>query len=145
MINLRPLKVCPVEGESPQKRADRQEQKGCYGPRNVDLKWHQVPLMAARALDNVRFDTSCLFDYKSAHFFKKKIAVGPKTQSAHERDLELVSGADFWRNLHYFSSRGRSRGSRGPPRAPRGQKSAKNQRPDLSFYPPQGLPGQLAP
>ncbi len=23
----------------------------------------------------------------------------PKTQSAHEGDLELVSGADFWRNL----------------------------------------------
>ena len=25
-----------------------------------------------------------------------------------------ISGADFWRNLHYFSSRGRSRISRGP-------------------------------
>ncbi len=39
----------------------------------------------------------------------------PKTQSAHEWDLELVSGSDLWCNLHYFSSRCRSRGSpKGP-------------------------------
>ncbi len=43
-----------------------------------------------------------------------------KTQSAHEWDLQLVSGADFWCNLHHFSSRGLARGSRGPPWAPRG-------------------------
>ncbi len=64
----------------------------------------------------------------------------PKTQSAHEWDLELVSGAEFWCNLHCCSSRGRSRGSRGPPWAPRGRKSAKNPGPDLLSYPPQGLP-----
>ena len=34
------------------------------------------------------------------------------TRSAHEWDLELVSGADLFSNLHYCSSRGRSRGSR---------------------------------
>ncbi len=39
----------------------------------------------------------------------------PKTQSVHEWDLELVSGADLSCNLHYFSSRSRSRGSRAPP------------------------------
>jgi hypothetical protein len=50
----------------------------------------------------------------------------PKTQGACEWDLELVSWADFWCNLHYFSSRGRSRGSRGPPWTPRGGKSAKS-------------------
>ena len=50
----------------------------------------------------------------------------PTSPSAHDWDLALVSGADFWRNLHYFSSRGRSRGSRGPPWARRGRKSAKN-------------------
>ncbi len=49
----------------------------------------------------------------------------PKAQSAHQWDLELVSGSDVWRNLHYFSRRGRSRGSRGPPGAPEGRKSAK--------------------
>ena len=64
----------------------------------------------------------------------------PKTQSALEGDLDLVSGADFWGNQRYFLSRGRSRGSRGPPWAPRGRKSAKNPMPDLSFYPPSGLP-----
>ncbi len=60
----------------------------------------------------------------------------PKTQSATEWDLDLVSGADFWRNLRSFSSRGRSRGSRGPPCAPRGRQSAENLGPDLSFDPP---------
>ncbi len=59
------------------------------------------------------------------------LAVGSKnTKSAHERALELVSGADVWCNLHSFSSRG----SRGPPRAQRGRKSAKNPGPDLSCY-----------
>ncbi len=66
----------------------------------------------------------------------------PKTRSTHEWDLELVSGADFWRNLHYSSSRSPSQGSRGPPWAPRGRQSARNPGPDLSFYPPQGLPSQ---
>ncbi len=46
----------------------------------------------------------------------------PKAQSAHERDLELVSGADLWCNLSSFSSRGRSQGSRGPTWAPRGRR-----------------------
>ncbi len=50
----------------------------------------------------------------------------PKTQSAYEWALELVSGADFWCNLHYLSSPGRSRGARGPPWAPRGRKWAQN-------------------
>jgi hypothetical protein len=53
----------------------------------------------------------------------------PKTQSAHEWDLELVYGADFGRNLHYFSSRGRSRGSRGP--GPKGPKTG--QKPGARF------------
>ncbi len=46
----------------------------------------------------------------------------PKTQSTHEWDLDLVSGSDFLCNLHHFSSRGRSRGSRSPPGAPEGRK-----------------------
>ncbi len=60
----------------------------------------------------------------------------PKTQSTHEGALELVSGADLWCNLHSFSSRSRSQGSRGPPWAPRGRKSDKSQGTDLSFYTP---------
>ncbi len=64
----------------------------------------------------------------------------PQTQIAHEWDLELVSGAEFWLNLHCFSSRGRSRGSRGLPWAPSGRKSANKTVPDLSFYLPYGLP-----
>ncbi len=44
----------------------------------------------------------------------------PRTQSTHERALQLVPGADFWRDLQCFSSRSPSQGSRGPPRAPRG-------------------------
>ncbi len=47
----------------------------------------------------------------------------PKTQSPQQWDLELVSGADFWSNLLYFSSRIPSQGFRGPP-------SAKNPGPD---------------
>jgi hypothetical protein len=39
----------------------------------------------------------------------------PKTQSANEWDLELVSGADVRCSLHSVSNRGRSRGARGPP------------------------------
>ncbi len=39
----------------------------------------------------------------------------PKTQSAHERALKVVSGVDFKRIPHYFSKRVRSRGPRGPP------------------------------
>jgi hypothetical protein len=65
----------------------------------------------------------------------------PKTQSTtHERALEIVSGAHCWCNLHYISSRSPSQGSRRPPWASKGRLSAKKQRPDLSFYPPQGLP-----
>ena len=48
----------------------------------------------------------------------------PKTQITNEWDLELVSGADFWCNLHDFSSRGRSRGSLGPEGLKIGQKPA---------------------
>ncbi len=49
--------------------------------------------------------------------------------------LELASGADFWCNLHCFSSRGRSRGSRGPPWAPGSRKSNENPGPNLSCHP----------
>ncbi len=52
----------------------------------------------------------------------------PKTQSAHEWDLEVVSGADCWCNLDHFSRRGRSWGSRGPLWSPRGRKSAQKPR-----------------
>ena len=62
----------------------------------------------------------------------------PKTQSANEWDLELVSGVAFWYNLRYFSRRGRSRGSRGPPWGPEGRTSDKNLGPDLSFFSPEG-------
>ncbi len=46
----------------------------------------------------------------------------PKTQSTHERALELVSGGNCWRNLHDFSSRSPSQGSQDPPWAPKGPK-----------------------
>ncbi len=68
----------------------------------------------------------------------------PKTQSAHEWDLALVSGPDFWCNLHYFSSRGRSRSSRSPRGAPEGRTSAKNPGPDLSFILPKVCPAVSA-
>jgi hypothetical protein len=37
--------------------------------------------------------------------------------------LDLVSGAGFWCNLHYFPNRIRFRGFRAPPRAPEGRKA----------------------
>ncbi len=47
-----------------------------------------------------------------------------------------VFGADLLRNLHYASNRVRSRGFRGPPRAPEGRKSAEQkQEPDLFVLP----------
>ncbi len=48
----------------------------------------------------------------------------PKTQSPNEWALELVSGADSWRDLRYLSRRSPSQGSRDPPWAPRVQNSA---------------------
>ncbi len=61
----------------------------------------------------------------------------PKTQSVNEWDLELLSGADFWCNLHHFSSRDRSRGTRGPQGA---ENRPKNPGPDLSFILPKVCP-----
>ncbi len=78
------------------------------------------------------------------HVYFYLFAVGPKSSSTHDLDFELVSGAAVWCNLHYFSSRGRSRSSRGPPWAPRGRNSAENLGPNLSFDPPQGLPWSCA-
>ncbi len=69
----------------------------------------------------------------------------PKTQSAHEWDLELVSGAELWCNLHYFSSQSRSRGSRGPPWAPRGRNRQKTRGRIYHFILPKVCPEDRLP
>ena len=74
-------------------------------------------------------------------FFKFVRSV-PREQSAKEWDFELVSGAEFWCSLCYFSSRGLSLGSRGPPWAPEGRKSAKNPGPDVSLILPKVCPAR---
>ncbi len=55
----------------------------------------------------------------------------PKTQSAHEWDLELVSGSDFWCNLHYLFEPGPFPGLPGPAVGPKGPKIG--QKPGAGF------------
>ncbi len=62
------------------------------------------------------------------HLYFHISAVGPQNTKCSR----MGSGAAFWCNLRYFSRRGRSRASRGPPWAPRGRKSAKKTGQDLS-------------
>ncbi len=68
-----------------------------------------------------------------------------KPQSARGLDSELVSGAELCCNLRYFSSRGRSRGSRAPPWAPRGRKSAENRGRIYHFILPKVCPVHTGP
>ncbi len=52
----------------------------------------------------------------------------PETQSAHEWDLKLVSGAIVWRNLHYFCEPGPFPGLPGACRGPQGPKIGRKNR-----------------
>ncbi len=63
----------------------------------------------------------------------------PKTQSTHERALELVSGADFRRNQHFVEPEPVP-GLPGPAVAPKGPKIGQNPGAGFIILPPEGLP-----
>jgi hypothetical protein len=92
---------------------------------------HRLTLLILRGRSQSRCTGQTVRGLKFTIYLFIFLRSAPEPQSAHEWDLELVSGANCWCNLHYFSSRGRSRGSRGPPWAPRGRKS--NKKPGAGF------------
>jgi hypothetical protein len=91
---------------------------GLHVPRGPTFRFHMSfrrSRWTGQTLRGLKFIIYCFIFLRSV----------PKTQHTPEWDVELASGADLWRNLRYFSSRGRSVGSRGSPWAPRGRKSAR--------------------